>query len=244
MFLISVFGTLFAVRTYQKELGQGILSQKFLKTWLACTLLVIFLAPILFFGHNFAYWGLIFGLLMFLWVGIIFTKLQREQKFREELLNFIDRVLLQVQSGKSFRTSLQIANKFSPFGFKIKISQLTEAIVFSKDLDKNKSQGELIKEIFEEFKLVDAFPHKSLQRLAAFRRKLKIESEFRHKSSQKTRQIRLQTIILSFMYGASLFFVSHTFGFYQNQKIILISVLLFLAGTLLVFVVGRQKWRI
>ncbi len=244
-FLNSFFGLLFALRIYKFELQNGILTKKFLQKWLVGALLVNILTLILFFGHGFAYWVSILVSIIVLLITIFVTKLNREKKFRDEFLNLLDRILLQVQSGKSFRVSLQLANQFTPEIFQIKINQIIEAIVFSKDLQTSQTQNQFVEEIFFELSLVDKFPHKCLQRLTAYRRKLKIESEFRHKSSQKQRQVKIQTVVLSFLYALTLAFVVFSFGFQENQRLIIVSFGLFLAGILVVLYLGRQnQWKL
>ncbi len=241
--LITFFGYISVCRMYKKENEKGILSGNLLKKWFFVTVIATFFVFFEFFGSDFAYWTSFFSSLLFLQVTIFVTRTYRESKFRCEFLNFMDRVVLQMQTGRSFRASLLSANESTTDFFKPKLEKIIENVFFGRNLQKM-NKNDLISEILEEFSIIDQAPHRSLQRVLAFRRQLKIEEEIRRKSGQKQRQIQVQSCILSLLYVCTLAFLYFQFDWRKNIAIILISLGFFLTGTVVAYKIGRRNlWK-
>jgi hypothetical protein len=187
-------------------------------------------------------WIALFVVVFMVTVTIFVTIFIREKKFRQDFVDFLDRVILQVRSGHSFRNSLDVSNEKTAEPSHFKLEKIIEAVHFSQKVD---TTNNFVREIFEEFSLVQHFPHKTLDRLCAFRRKIKIEDNFRRKSGRIVRQVRIQVTFLLVMYLGVLFFVVSRFGFLENSKIILWSIGLFVIGIAGFFYLGvNKKWKI
>jgi hypothetical protein len=241
-FLILIFGMLFALRIYffneqnrifdNQLLKNSLLLIVFLTLWCCCFLL----------KRYFFIWGVVLASLVFILVTIFVTTHFRERKFRQDFVDFIDRVILQVRSGQSFRNSLEVSNTKTADSSRFKLEKIIEAVHFSQKVD---TANDFVREIFEELSSVQRFPHKTLDRLCAYRRKIKIEDDFRRRSGRIVRQVRIQITFLLIMYAAVLFFVISRFGFLMNLKIILWSLGLFGLGIAGFIYLGVNKqWKI
>lgn len=242
--LITIFGIAFVNRTYKKQIEKGILSRNLLTKWVFATVVVSFFVLFKFSGSDFAYWICFSAAICTLQVTIFVTRTRRESKFREEFLNFMDRMVLQMQSGRSFRSSLHFSNETTQKFFKPKLEKIIENVLFAK---KHISgvKNEFISEILEEFILIDQVPHRSLQRLIAFRHRLKTQDDIRRRSGQKQRQLRTQSYILTFLYVASLIFLHVHFDLKKSLAIVAISFGFFVMGTFQIFRMGKKNlWKI
>jgi hypothetical protein len=240
--LILIFGMLFVLRIYFFNEQNRIFDNQLLKNSL---LLIIFLTLwccCFFLKRYFFIWSVVLASLLTILVTIFVTAHFRERKFRQDFVDFIDRVILQVRSGHNFRNSLEVSNTKTPDSSRIKVEKIIEAVHFSQKVD---TANDFVREIFEELSSVQRFPHKTLDRLCAYRRKIKIEDDFRRRSGRIVRQVRIQITFLLIMYCGVLFFIVSRFGFLPNLKIILWSLGLFGLGIAGFFYLGVNKqWKI
>jgi hypothetical protein len=241
-FLILIFGMLFALRIYIFNEQNRIFDNQFLKNSI---LLIIFLTLwwcCFFIKSNFLVWSVVLASVLAIVVTIFVTVHFRERKFRQDFVDFLDRVILQVRSGQSFRNSLDVSNTKTPQSSRVKLEKISEAINFSQKVE---TSNDFVREIFEELSSVQRFPHKTLDRLCAYRRKIKIEDDFRRRSGRIVRQVRIQITFLLVMYVSVMFYIVSRFGFLQNLKIILWSVSLFILGMAGFFYLGvKKQWKI
>lgn len=163
------------------------------------------------------------------------------QKFKQNLLSFVDELILLMMTGKSFRDSfLQITANSNDFFH----AKLREVLVVSQ----NPRHSSTLKQrdlliVVELVQSIDQTPHKALDKLRSFQRQLRWGLSFKKKTQQATIQIRAQAGILSILYLLLLAFTV------LNQEestfnVILPSSILFIVGLILIFFLGRrQKWK-
>lgn len=240
--LILIFGLLFALRIYIFNEQNRIFDNQILKNSLTIIVFLTLLCSSMMFERYFFAWMAVVGAISTIAVTIFVTTHLRERKFRQDFVDFIDRLILQVRSGHSFRNSLEVSNTKTPQPSRFKVEKIIEAVHFSQKIE---TSNAFVREIFEELVSVQRFPHKTLDRLCAFRRKIKIEDDFRRKSGRIVRQVRIQITFLFFMYAAVMSFVIVRFGFLDNLKIILWSAALFAMGLVGFFYLGvKKQWKI
>jgi len=240
--LILVFGLLFALRIYIFNEQNRIFDNQTLKNSLIIIVFLTLLCCSMLFERYFFAWIAVVGAIFSIAVTIFVTKHIRERRFRQDFVDFTDRLILQVRSGHSFRNSLEVSNTKTPQSSRLKVEKIIEAVHFSQKIE---TSNTFVREIFEELSSVQLFPHKTLDRLCAFRRKMKIEDDFRRRSGRIVRQVRIQIIFLICMYVAVMSFVTLRFGFLENFKIILCSLALFTLGLLGFFYLGvKKQWKI
>lgn len=239
---ILIFGLMFVLRIYKFNERNRIFDNQILKNVQMIIIFLTLACCLLFIKRYFFMWIAVLTAICSLLVTIFVTAHFRERKFRQDFVDFLDRVILQVRSGHSFRNSLEISNAKTADSSRCKLEKIIEAVHFSQKVDTSNS---FVREIFEEMSLVQHFSHKTLDRLCAFRRKIKIEDDFRRKSGRIVRQVRIQIVFLLFMYVGVLLFVGSRFGFLDNLKIILWSMGLFIVGLVGFFYLGVNKqWKI
>lgn len=240
--LILVFGLLFALRIYIFNEQNRIFDNQTLKNSLIIIVFLTLLCCSMLFERYFFAWIAVVAAIFSIAVTIFVTAHVRERRFRQDFVDFTDRLILQVRSGHSFRNSLEVSNTKTPQSSRLKVEKIIEAVHFSQKIE---TSNTFVREIFEELSSVQRFPHKTLDRLCAFRRKMKIEDDFRRRSGRIVRQVRIQIIFLICMYVAVMSFVTIRFGFLENLKIILWSLALFMLGLVGFFYLGvKKQWKI
>ncbi len=240
--LILIFGLLFVLRIYIFNERNRIFDNQILKNSLTIIVFLTLLCCSMLFDRYFFAWIAVVVAILSIVVTIFVTAHFRERKFRQDFVDFIDRLILQVRSGSSFRNSLEVSNTKTPSSSRLKIEKIIEVVHFSQKIE---TSNAFVREIFEELSSVQRFPHKTLDRLCAFRRKIKIEDDFRRRSGRIVRQVRIQITFLFIMYVGVMIFVGMRFGFIENMKIILWSMALFAVGMAGFFYLGvKKQWKI
>lgn len=168
----------------------------------------------------------------------------RENQFQKHFLFFLNNILLKMKGGNSFRKAFLSVNHSNNEFFREKFKQMYNFVAFSQHVTTELQTG-FLNEVLVELKAVDSQPHKAIQRLENFRRKLLIINKFRQKSGQVLRQIRLQALILTGLYVALFIFVTLNFGIQKHLNLVILSIFAFLLGLVGVFFMGRRmKWKI
>jgi len=176
---------------------------------------------------------------------LIFEKycaIQIVRVFREEIEAFLDRAILHMMSGNSFRVSCSEATKTGDAFSQQEIKKILSRVFF-------KQQTQLILEsqlatlIEQELLLIDEHSHSALNRLKGLRRNLMLESEFRQKSEQIKGRVWVQTIFMLGLYIAVLIFL-----FRQQEELdlasVAFSVTFFVIGLVWTIIDGRKmKWK-
>ncbi len=166
----------------------------------------------------------------------------REKKFFESVLLFVDRTILFVHAGKSFRHALERAHETGDVFTQQRTQKILDTVCFAQQA---RPSGAWIDGIVTEFRQIDQNPHKTLQRLDQLRRQLKIESVFRQKSEQVSLRFRVQSYVMSVLYIALLVFVVRVCELSRIWPVLLASIVFFVSGWSWVYLSGRRiKWKI
>ena len=183
-----------------------------------------------------------FSLFSFFFVPIMHFFL--EKKLKDNFCHFLDEMILYIKTGKSFHTAfLECIEKSDAF-----MQQKMRNVLGILEYHDSKSIDELrgfSKELVFALKKVKNSNDHQLIRLEEFRRKLKIESDFRHRSGQATAQIKIQAIFLVGIYIALLFLGSQFFSRPEISYWQALSLPLFLLGVFLMIFLGRRfQWKV
>ena len=186
-----------------------------------------------------------------IYIGIILTSLiffqkilsffiKRTHQLRE--IAFIDEIILLMKSGKSAQTSLKMTYSYLSEWEK----SVFKPILFCFEHE-NLSDNSVLKFqkfYFEELEHILKSSTKVIDQLISFRDGLKIQRNLRHKSGQVTQQIRAQAVVALFIYCGIFTLSWMNFRLSEQRGIIVVSVVLFVAGQSLVFLMGgRIKWK-
>ena len=244
VFTFSLFGTWFAFRISEKMREKRLIDRK-MRSYLRL-LFVILIAVFVFLCARHP---------IFLWISIVcgtfslqmsqlFIRRCREQNFKSQFLEFLERVILLVRAGKSFRQALTIANQDNEAFSQQRLDKILEFVFFSQhstQIESDKFTQEIVKELVQ----VDRTSHRSLERLIVMRRNLRLESDFRRKSEQVLRRIRWQSYIFTGLYVALFGFMISQFQFREILGYIAVSVTFFVTGLVWIICSGRViKWKI
>lgn len=239
-FLITSLGILFAHRILRSSLSKIGFSNHLPRVFLisAALMIVVFV----FRAHSpMQLWFSFGGFLILIKLLPHFFSQFLEKQISKHTLRIVDRLVLGVQSGHSLRSSLHQLSTGESSLLRIPLQNLAHAIAVensSKGLQSSK-----LRHLFEELSRIEGSHSKCADQLKAFRRQLKMLEDFRRRSGQVSLQIRMQAIVSAVLYVALLLFMITQFGFYQHRSLILVSSVLFSAGMVTVFVIGkRAKW--
>ncbi|MCB0412888.1 MAG: hypothetical protein KDD50_01050 [Bdellovibrionales bacterium] len=180
-------------------------------------------------------------LILFFYKKVV--QIYRLRRFEIHFFIFLDQIILKMELNTSFREAIAAANAYQPIYFQSIMVQILKFVVFSQqkkpDLD-----SKFINMVLKEFNDVDQQSHLSITRLKMFRQRLKVCSDFRHRSGQVTRQIKIQSIVTSALFVALMIFSVLHFGWLPCWKIYIVSAVLFSVGLWGVFCLGKKKtWK-
>ncbi len=165
---------------------------------------------------------------------------RRARYFRQEIVSFLDGMLLQMRLGRSFKEALQNNLAGRPLWFEKEFRLFLDALVLKQSF--SGVIGD--KTLFVELEQVATASVKQIERLKSLRRKLKIEDDFRQKSSKALLQVRMQSVLLSLMYVPLVLFQIFRGALQQAPMVLLTSSALFIAGSLWIASAGRRyKWK-
>lgn len=159
------------------------------------------------------------------------------------LIPLLDTVILNLQTGKSFRMSLLAAVESQSGWRKNQLREIYNAMTTSEPTISIKCL--LIKDFTQELICIERSKNRVIDQVSALRRQLKIQESFRRRSGQVTQQIKMQAIIVTALFCALLLFVIKQFGFFQNRFLIFSASLIFIIGLVWIFNTGRRmKWKV
>ncbi|WP_373998549.1 hypothetical protein [Bdellovibrio bacteriovorus] len=165
------------------------------------------------------------------------------KRMRSALIPLLDAVILGLQTGKSFRSSLYAAIENQSGWMRHQLMELYQSLAMSENVIAMKSA--LLQDFRDEILEIDRSQSRCIDQVKALRRELKMHEDFRRRSGQVSQQLKMQAIIVTALYVALLFFVIMQFGFKEHGKLILMSSLIFLSGLIWVFAMGRRlKWKV
>jgi len=242
-FLISMFGQVLAHRTLLVIAQEFAISQHSLRLLKILNVLLMSLFAVIFHSSPVTLWlfiGIILITLKFFSPIFRFFLLRR---LSSALIPLLDSVILGLQSGKSFRTSLHLAIENQSGWRRNQLREIYNSIVTSENSVSAKSA--LLKAFTAELLEIDRSQNRIVEQVRALRRHLKLRENFRRRSGQVTQQIKMQAIIVTALFLALLSFVIAQFGFAENRFLISISVFIFILGLFWIFSMGRRlKWKV
>lgn len=162
---------------------------------------------------------------------------------QDKFLQVIDETYLDVMAGHSLRASLirVVGREQGGIGLQIKNMILSLSEMDAKD----QIQLPFLVEIRAELIRIENSSKNILEQLRVFRRTLRTEIYFRHKSGQVLKNIRIQAWSILVLYFLMGFFVSTQVNLLQFPRLILGSLLLLILGLGFIFSIGRQlKWKV
>jgi hypothetical protein len=186
-------------------------------------------------------------LLSVFWQGFFlilqkFSRLARERRFREESEAFLDRVVLNLLSGDSFRSSCMAAAKLGD-AFSQQETQKILAHVFFKQHQSERLSSRFALFLEKQLESIDLHPHSALTRVRGLRRNLALESEFRQKSDQVRGRVWVQAVFMLGLYLAMVIFVFRQRSAVDSSSL-LVSVTFFVTGFAWTLLDGRKmKWK-
>jgi Flp pilus assembly protein TadB len=162
---------------------------------------------------------------------------------QSEFPGFIDRIILAMKTGLSFRAAVDHALARPLFLWEKWLRIMIDSRVFlnSGTLENTKWWQNLVTEL----QTVQKNPHHALARLENLRRKLRVVSEFRRKSGHALLQARIQIVVMTVMYLALLVMTMKQFQIHRYSRLISLSVVLFFAGQVTFWWIARKRrWKV
>jgi len=243
-FFISLFGIASAFRSIDLLFENRLIDRRLRSFARAIVPMVIVLLVIFLARHPFFAWSAVAFIVAIHFFTGNFVRARRESNFKTEFLDFLERVLLSVRAGKPFRLALSTSiEDIEPFT-RLKFEKILEFVFFSPHSDLSETDS-FTREVIRELIAIDRSTHRSLERLVAFRRGLRLEFEFRRKAGQCLTRIRWQSFILTGLYLALFIFMFANFKWQDIQAYALISVTFFVTGLAWILNAGRSvRWKI
>lgn len=167
------------------------------------------------------------------------------KKFPVKTLAFLDELVLLMNSGRSFRESTNAILMGREDIYSLKLRQIVTSLHLQAPNDvKNPTLADHISILSSQLQQIDQAPQKAIDRVKSLRRQWRWQVAFRRKASQATAQVRAQAIILSLMYFALFLWVAMTQNLSRIMTIVGLSMVLFVTGVLLMFILGRRaRWK-
>jgi hypothetical protein len=243
-FFVSLFGIRFAFRIADKMSESRLINRKLRLQIQIGVPILIFIGIVTASKLPLVAWLFVCALLICLVMSQSLIRKHREQRFRHEFLDYLERVILLVRTGKPFRLALTNAcDDMSPFTHE-KLGKILEFVFFSQHSELNDTDS-FSREIVRELIVIDRASHRCLDRLVVLRRNLRLESEFSLKAGQVVRRLRWQAYILSGLYFALATFMISQFQFADLWPYLWVSVTFFVTGLVWIVASGRKiKWKI
>lgn|GEM_PF-1474625 len=243
LFLVSLLGHALVHRTISAVAREFAFSQHLIRTLSLMNLAVICFITACSASAPATLW-LFIGIL---WITLKFfppiLRFFLLKRLRSALIPLLDCVLLGVQTGKSFRSSLHAAIELQTGWVRHQLLELYESLQMSENVIAMKSA--LLKDFQAEIIAIDRSSSRCAEQVRALRRELKMQEDFRRRSGQVTQQIKMQAIIVTALYGALLAFVIAHFGFEKHRSLVLTSFIMFAGGLVWIFLAGRRmKWKV
>jgi hypothetical protein len=177
-------------------------------------------------------------------LGGAFAAIERRREKQiayQQVRDLVENIIFCMRAGRSFRTSL--AESAAELQDGVLARQLKPWISAMGLHQRLPTAPDWWAQTAAELAATDTQAHRALNRMQAWRARLKFESDFRRRSGQVVTQVRLQALILTGLYLALLVFTLYRGEWRANCALIGASVALFTAGVILVFRMGKRiKW--
>ena len=191
-----------------------------------------------------------FSFCLWLPIGVLYFspklfKHLRKKQFRRDFSELLNQIILKMQSGRSFRSSLQAASQnFSEFS-RYKFEKMFENLSFGNPSPKNSQSDPDVESLLMHFRQAEADSHRVLPRLQQLREKIKVADSLQKKINQSLQQHYAQIGVLTALYSGLLAYTLSKFGWYPQSRLITTSILLYILGFFFSLRVGRRfKWKV
>ena len=226
-----------------KRIFPAVLSPIVWKIWLIFNIsLVFFISQLPF---DFLFLKLLLFCLPLLFTFFLKTLLNFiwKQRFYVQFEFFLNALISQIKIGVAFRSAFKKSARGLPHTyFQNYFLNILEMILYSQKL-RPEFQFSPLQQIIAELKAADQ-SDQCLEYLENLRHQLHVQSLFRKKVGMALLQIRIQSLVLLFLYSGLFIFVLNKYGL-KYIKILLLSSSLFLMGLVILFQCGRKiKWTI
>lgn len=167
--------------------------------------------------------------------------LLRRHYLRANFVSILDEIILEMRIGRSFRESFQKSSLGQPVWVQKLFDELLTAFVLRQAISAREINDVRVAELREVF----LTSLKQLDRLRSLRRRLKIEMDFRQKSRKALIQVRMQSVVLSFLFVPLLIYQLLNRSWDEQKWIVLMSSVLFVSGAWWIVWAGRRyQWKI
>lgn len=199
-------------------------------------------------GFLFRYWSLFALCVAFIPLSAsVFLKFWKKQRQRDRedqnFLLFVEKIILKMQNGNSFRSSVTEICRESDAFVQQNAALLTYFVSFSPqntDQFTKKQQN-----YFQELLSMDRRPHLALIQLKLLQRSLRLQIFFRRKSGQVSFQARFQSYFIIGIYFVILFLQTRFLRFDQVKMYFYLSFPLVVLGFYLTQYLGRRlRWKL
>jgi hypothetical protein len=209
---------------------------------------VLTVVAIIISGFLFRYWSLLALCIAFIPLStaifLKFWKKRRETACEDQnYLLFVEKIILKMQNGNSFRSSItEICHESDAF-VQQNIHMLTYFVSFSTQMMPELSKKQ--QNYFQELLAMDRRPHYALVQLKLLQRSLRLQIFFRRKSGQVSFQARFQSYFILGIYFVILFLQTRYLTYANVKTYLFISLPLVALGFYLTQYLGRRlKWNL
>jgi uncharacterized membrane protein len=165
-----------------------------------------------------------------------------ETEIKDQILFFLDNIILNVQSGIPMRSSLAKTSDDFTGWKKTQFKLLVNSILLGQKNDH--FQSKTLKKFHREIVNIENSKTKNFEQLKSYRQQLKIEQNLRHRSRQVTMNLKIQSLVMTILYFLIGFFIFSNFDTSNSKSVLLFSVFFFSLGQILVFFIGKSlKWK-
>lgn len=172
----------------------------------------------------------------------LMIKKKFETEIKDQILFFLDNIILNVQSGIPMRSSLAKASDDFTGWKKTQFKLLVNSIHLGQKNDH--FQSKTLKKFHREIVNIENSKTKNFEQLKSYRQQLKIEQNLRHRSRQVTMNLKIQSLVMTILYFLIGFFIFSNFDTSNSKSVLLFSVFFFSLGQILVFFIGKSlKWK-
>ncbi len=239
---VCFFGLMISNRLFSALFSRFHLEKKVPRSFF-CGILIFDLVVIAAGVGAFGAWLCQIFLFVLVWAAPHVIERRLEFKLKTETVNFLDQVVLSVQSGDSLRNSIRSVSDREKSWKRFELQRAYTQFILAEKPAPLRSAA--LQALFEELRFIDQGRVRTLEQLKSLRWHYKVQEDFRRRSIQVTQQTRIQTFVVTLLYLALLAFNIFHFGFFENIKLVLFSMTFFVAGVCLVFILGRRvKWKI
>ncbi len=187
-------------------------------------------------------WFFVFIIYFFVYLSPIVLKIKFEAEIKENILTFLDSIILNLQMGQSLRSACIKASEDFNGWKKTQFELLVKGIFWGQKKEVFLSKS--LKKLHDEIQKIENTKTKTLEQLKSYREQQKIEQNLRHRSRQITMNLKIQSIVMTILYFLIGIFIFSNFETAHTKKILFLSLFFFSVGHFLVFLISKRfKWK-